>query len=311
MGVIFILMEKKMFFTNAIVYKFKQTPDYGMPSFESALQQDKFKPCGAQELSTFGWANALGKHGKELAHFSGSSVLICARNEEKILPPAVVNEMLAAKVEQIELEEARPVLRKEKNELKENIIHTLLPQAFVKSSYTHAFIDIEAGLIVVNAASFNKAEQLLAMLRKSLGSLPVVPFFGNYDLDLFLTTWLKDFKAPEFFEIGSDAVLVEPDDNAATVKVTHHELNCDEVKAHLESAKRVTSLQLKFNDRIAFNLNNDGAIKKIGYSDLLKEENADIPKEEMPVKLDADFILISSELVELITSIETALQGAE
>ena len=63
-----------MFFTNAIVYKFKQTPDYGMPSFESALQQDKFKPCGAQELSTFGWANALGKHGKELALYRSGCI---------------------------------------------------------------------------------------------------------------------------------------------------------------------------------------------------------------------------------------------
>lgn len=300
-----------MFFTNAIVYKFKQLPTFEQSEFEAALQQDKFKPCGQQQLSTFGWANALGKHGDKLAHFSESKVLICARNEEKILPASVVNEILVSKIDQIEIEENRPVLRKEKAELKENIIHSLLPQAFVKSSYIHAFIDIEAGLIVVNAASFNKAEQVLAMLRKSLGSLPVVPFFGNYDLDLFLTTWLTDFKAPDGFEIGSDAILVEPDDNAATVKVTHHELNCDEVKAHLESAKRVTSLQLNFNDRITFNLNNDGAIKKIGYSDVLKEENADIPKEDMKLKLDADFILISSELVEVITKIETALGGAE
>lgn len=300
-----------MFFTNAIVYKFKGKVEFFKDGFEAALQQDKFKPCGQQQLSTFGWANALGKYGDSLSHFSGSSILICARNEEKILPASVVNEILVSKIDQIEIEENRPVSRKEKAELKENVIHSLFPQAFVKSSYIHAFIDIEAGLIVVNAASFNKAEQVLAMLRKSLGSLPVVPFFGNYDLDLFLTTWLTDFKAPDGFEIGSDAILVEPDDNAATVKVTHHELNCDEVKAHLESAKRVTSLQLKFNDRITFNLNNDGAIKKIGYSDVLKEENADIPKEDMKLKLDADFILISSELVEVITKVETALGGAE
>jgi recombination associated protein RdgC len=300
-----------MFFTNAIVYKFKGKMEFFKDGFEAALQQDKFKPCGDQQLSAFGWANALGKYGDKLAHFSGSSILICARNEEKILPAAVVNEILAAKIDQIEVEESRPVLRKEKNELKENIIHSLLPQAFVKSNYTHAFIDMEAGLIVVNSATFNKAEQVLAMLRKSLGSLPVVPLFGNYDLDLFLTTWLTDFKAPDGFEIGADAILVEPGDNAATVKVTHHELNCDEVKAHLESDKSVTSLQLNFNDHVTFNLNNDGTIKKIGYSDVLKEENADVPKEDIKLKLDADFILISSELVEVITSIETALEGAE
>lgn len=300
-----------MFFTNAIIYKFTQHPDFIQQEFEAALQQDKFKPCGEQQLSTFGWANALGKFGNELAHFSDSKVLICARNEEKILPASVVNEILVSKIDQIEIEENRPVLRKEKDELKENIIHSLLPQAFVKSSYMHAFIDIEAGLIVVNAASFNKAEQVLAMLRKSLGSLPVVPFFGQYDLVVFLTDWLTNFNTHQGFAIGHDAVLVEADDHGSTVKVKNHELNSDEVKAHLDGGKLVASLHLAYNDRVNFNLNNDGAIKKIGYSYALKEENADIPKEDMKLKLDADFILTSSELVEVITKIEASLQGSE
>jgi DNA segregation ATPase FtsK/SpoIIIE and related proteins len=36
------------------------------------------------------------------------------------------------------------------------------------------------------------------------------------------------------------------------------------------------------------------------FGELLKEENADIPKEEMARKLDADFLLASSEIVEML-----------
>lgn len=300
-----------MFFINAIAYKFKQETNYNQADFEAALQQDKARTCSNQELSTFGWSPALGKHADSLAHFSGSSILICAKRQERLLPAAVVNEILAAKVEQIELEEVRPVLRKEKAELKENIIHTLLPQAFVKSTLIYAFINTETGVIVVNTPSFNKAEEVLALLRKSLGTLPVVPFFANNYLDVFLTSTLTNLSAPEGFEIGFTAELEECDDSTATVKLKNHDLTCEEVKSHLENGKRVTSLQLKFSDRISFNFNSDGAIKQINYSDVLKEENADIPKEDMKLKLDADFILVSNELLDLISSIESSLEGAE
>ncbi len=285
-----------MWFSNLICYRFKQDVNYQQEEFEKALEQDKFRPCGNQDLSTFGWTKALGKHGQMLSHFSQKSILICAKREEKVLPAAVVNELVAEKVEQIEIEENRPVKKKEKDELKENILHTLLPQAFKKSNLQFAFIDLEKGWLVVNGGSFNKAEELLALLRKSLGSLPVVPAFVNYDLDLFLTDWLTQYSAPEGFAIGQDADLQEPDENGAQVKLKQHDLSSEEIKTHLENGKQVTKLGLDWNERIKFMLQNDGSLKRLSYSEVLKEENADIPKEDMAVKLDADFILASEEI---------------
>jgi len=285
-----------MWFSNLICYKFKQDISYQQDEFEKALEQDIFRPCGSQDLSTFGWTKALGKHGQMLSHFSQKSILICAKREEKVLPAAVVNELVAEKVEQIEAEENRPVKKKEKDEIKENLLHNLLPQAFKKSSLQFAFIDLEKGWLVVNSGSFNKAEELLALLRKSLGSLPVVPAFVNFDLGLFLTDWLTKMAPPEGFEIGLDADLQEPDENGAQVKLKQHDLSSDEVQKHLENGKQVTKLALDWNERIKFMLVDDGSIKRISYSEVLKDENADIPKEDMLVKLDADFMLASEEL---------------
>ena len=213
-----------MWFSNLICYRFKQDVSYTQEEFEKALEQDVFRPCGSQDLSTFGWTKAFGKHGDSLAHFSQKSILVCAKREEKVLPASVVNEMVAEKVDQIEAEENRPVKKKEKDELKENILTTLLPQAFKKSSLQFAFIDQENGWVVVNSGSFNKAEELLALLRKSLGTLPVVPAFANYDLDVFLTDWLTNFSTPENFAIGFDAELEEADDSGAQVKLKGHDL---------------------------------------------------------------------------------------
>ena len=167
----------------------------------------------------------------------------------------------------------------------------MMETAYNKSTLLYAFIDIEKGLIIVNSSSFNKAEELLALLRKSLGTLPVVPLFTNIDLDVYLTSWLTDYKSPEGFKIGFDAELEEPDDKAAQTKFKGQDLSSDEVKAHLFSGSRVTKLQLSYQDRLTFDLDNGGQIKRLNYGGGLKEENADISKEEMSKKLDADFIL--------------------
>ncbi|MBU2969239.1 recombination-associated protein RdgC [Pseudoalteromonas sp. C2R02] len=300
-----------MWFSNLICYKFKQDISYQQEEFEKALEQDIFRPCGSQDLSTFGWTKALGKHGQMLSHFSQKSILVCAKREEKVLPAAVVNELVAEKVEQIEAEENRPVKKKEKDEIKENLLHSLLPQAFKKSSLQFAFIDLEKGWLVVNSGSFNKAEELLALLRKSLGSLPVVPAFVNFDLGLFLTDWLSKMAPPAGFEIGLDADLQEPDENGAQVKLKQHDLSSDEVQNHLENGKQVTKLALDWNERIKFMLVEDGSIKRISYSEVLKDENADIPKEDMLVKLDADFMLASEELKLMLEDLLSSLGDAE
>ena len=301
-----------MFFTNLVIYKFKQDAEFKGEEFNKALEQDAFRHCGQQELSTFGWTKAFGKHGESLAHFSNRRILVCAKREEKILPASVINEMVAEKVEQIELEENRTVRKKERDELKENALHTLLPQAFTKSNLQYAFIDMDSGLLVINSSSFNKAEELAALLRKSLGSLPITPAFANHDLDVFLTDWLTNFSTPKGFAIGSDAEMQHADDSGSSVKLKGHEPDGDEVKAHLEQGKRVTKLALNWSDRIKFNLQNDGAIKQVNYSDTIKEENADIPNEDMPIKLDADFCLVAGEIVQLVTElIDSGLSNSD
>ncbi len=296
-----------MWFTNLICYRFKQAVSYSQEDIEKALEQDTFRPCGSQDMSTFGWVNALGKHGQMLSHFSQNRVLVCAKREEKVLPASVVNELVAEKVDQLEAEENRPVKKKEKDEIKENLLHTLLPQAFRKSSKQFAYIDLDKGWVIVNSASFNKAEELLALLRKSLGSLPVVPAFANVDMSVFLTDWLTQYRAPEGFSLGLDADLQEPSEGGAQVKLKQHDLDSDEVKAHLENGKLVTKLALDWQERLTFSLQEDGSIKRISYADTLKEENADIPKEEYAAKLDADFILSTGEIDAMLTDLTQGL----
>ena len=96
---------------------------------------------------------ALGKFGSTLTHAASGHILLCARKEEKMLPGTVVKEMLAEKVEAIEFEQGRALKKKEKEALKEEIMHTLLPRAFSRTSQTFAWINPADNLMVVDAGS--------------------------------------------------------------------------------------------------------------------------------------------------------------
>lgn len=95
------------------------------------------------------------------------------------------------------------------------------------------------------------------------------------------------------------------------MKLKQHDLACDEIKAHLENGKRVTKLALDWRERVKFMLQNDGTLKRVSYADALKEQNADIPKEDLAVKLDADFILVSEEIKELLEELTQGLGDDE
>ncbi|WP_222104233.1 recombination-associated protein RdgC, partial [Segatella copri] len=67
------------------------------------------------------------------------------------------------------------------------------------------WIDTVNGLIMVDCASAKKAEDTLALLRKSLGSLPVVPLSMVNPIELTLTEWVRSVSAAEGFQLLDEA----------------------------------------------------------------------------------------------------------
>ncbi|WP_082353214.1 recombination-associated protein RdgC [Pseudoalteromonas sp. R3] len=298
-----------MFIPNAIAYKFKEIPSQYLDAetLESALAQDRSRRCGSQEAQTFGWTTALGDHGDKLAHVVGDKILLCAKRYERVIPASVVNEMMHEKIKLIETEEGRTVKKKERDEIKENILQTITPQAFEKSSNTHILIDLTKGFVFVNASSFNKAEEALALLRKSVGTLPVAPLFANVFIDTALTEFVAEQTPPEHFTFGGTARLSDTAEASSEIVLKERDLQSEEVQELMQNTF-VTVLELKYKDQVTFTLDSKGTIKRIKYSDIIKERNGDIPLEDMAAKLSADFILIITELTELATALHAAIR---
>ncbi|WP_290652828.1 recombination-associated protein RdgC [Idiomarina sp.] len=299
-----------MWFRNLRFYRFSDT--FALPEdFENQLQDYLFKPCGRQDQSSFGWCSPFGADNALLTHSLNNCHLLCARREEKVLPATVVNAEVDEKVRQIQETEGRPVNRKEKQNLKEDLVHQMLPQAFSRFRLSWGYIDLKRQLIVIDESAANRAEDFLGLLRSTLGSLPVQPVSPAESIELTLTEWLKSNHVPNPFEFGDEAELTAPQQDGGILRCKNEDLSRDDIQAHLTSGKQVTRLGLTWQEHIDFIIETDFALKRVKATDMLMDEQDDLVDPTPEQKVDADFMLISAQVGQLYDDLVRAFTGSD
>jgi recombination associated protein RdgC len=278
-----------MWFKNLQLYRFTKPFELDAETLGRQLEESSFVPCGSQETSRTGWAPPLGRHGSEFVHATNGYLMICSKRQDRLLPAAVVNEALEEKVLQIEEQEARKLPAKQRRSLKDEIVFSLLPKAFVRSSLQYAYISPRDNLLVVNAASAKRAEELIDDLRSALGSLSLVPLASNSQPIDVMTRWV----------------------DSAQIRCKNQNLAAAEIVNHLKTGMHVSKLALNWQQRIEFVLDEKLVIKRLRFSEMVQEQADDIEADDVATRFDVDFSIMALELAGFLEALLSALGGED
>ena len=289
-----------MWFRNLQIYRLTRPFELSPEQLHEQLQQRPATACGSLDMSTLGWEKPLGRQGSELTHAAGGCVMLCARREEKIIPPAVVRERVSNRADALEQAEGRKIRRRERQEIADEILQDLLPRALTRSALTYAYIDSRNDWLLVDAAASRRAEELIGLLRETLGTLPLRPLQVKQSPAAVMTRWLDMNQPPKGFQLQDECELRDPMEDGGIVRCRRQDLEGEEIRAHLKAGKQAVRLALEWQDRLAFVITEELAIKRLKFLDLVQQEAAEVEAEDAATRFDTDFSLMSLELGRLL-----------
>jgi len=295
-----------MFFRNLTFFRFPTSHDFSQ--LDELLPEAALRPVGPLELNSTGFIPPFGRGGEALSHRVGNAIWLAVGSENKILPGSVVNDLLAQKVAEIEEKEGRKLGGKARKRLKDDLLHELLPRAFVKSSRTDALLDLEHGFLAVDSSSRKTAETVASEIRRALGSFPAIPPNAEVAPRSVLTGWIAGEPLPEGLSLGEECELKDAMDGGAVVKAQNQELISDEIAKHLEAGKQVTKLALNLDDHLSFVLGEDLIVRKLKFLEGAVDQLESTERDDLRAELDARFALMAGDARRLFLVLESALK---
>lgn len=294
-------------FKNALVYSIDQWEPPTQSDIETRLDGTRFVECRPTQPESAGWVEPRGeKHGALLESVNGQLILkLCS--ETRPVPGGVVKDQLNARLEKIEAQTGRRPKGKAAREIKEEIVHELLPRAFPKRSTTLVWIDLKARRVLIGTGSGKKADAVATQLVDLFGGLRLAPLQTALSPVTAMSAWLSEKQAPAGFSVDRECELKQPDSEKSLVRYARHTLEIDELGEHIKQGKLPTQVALTWNNRVSFVLTDTLALKKIKLLDVVLENSG--PADGADAGFDADVAITTGELQRLLPDLIDALGG--
>ena len=290
-------------FKNAILYKI-DLGDTGLTTACDHLAVSAFAPCGPAQEKSSGWVPPREANGQMIESVGGQWILKLM-TEVKAIPAEVINRKTAERCAQIEASTGRKPGKKETRDLKDDTRMELLPMAFSKQSAVLVWIDKEAGVMLVDASSQSKADDVATALVSSVPGVTVRLINTQASPASCMSGWLISQEGPAGFSIDRECELKAADESKAVVKYGKHRLDITEVADHIMAGKLPTKLAMTWNDRVSFVLTEGLQLKKLAFLDVVF-----MPTGDGDVGgFDSDVAIATGELQKMLPSLLDALGG--
>lgn len=290
-------------FKNCRVFELIEPVAKDAQALSNALQTFAFTPCEAFESKRLGWVSpAPFLNPEALVYEHQGRLAMTLAIEDKILPATVIQHTLTEKTEQAEVREGRRLSKRERVQLKTEVINDLLPRAFSKYQHIMGYIDTKLNIILVNTSSAQVAETFSIALRQALGSLKIrLPDVSQ--APVLMTDWVAHAQLPQGFEVDDMCVIQDGLETGGVIRCQNQNLFAQDIQALMGQGREVVALRMVWQEQIRFVLKQDGVIQGIKFLDSVLKYAQETNPESQAEQFITDFTIMSESLSQLVAEL--------
>lgn len=291
-------------FRNVRFYRLQSDWPGSEAALSKELEKAAFKPCGPLTERSSGWVPIDPDTSQMLARRVNGADLLKLRSQSRVLPPAVINEELEARVEEYRNRMREAPSSREKRRLKAETRDELLPKAMLKSDKIWGYVDLKEKIIGIDASRESVAETFLRRLRAPFGDLQIQPLQFSRPVDELLTgIFLGGANAR--FAVGRECRMQDLADARSIVRWTDFDLTDGTIRDHVVNGMRLTHLAIEYDSVVSFVLDENGVITKLRF---LGMDDDGVDNDPL-ARLDAEFVLITGTLRKILGDLKNSLGG--
>lgn len=294
-------------FKNLMLYRLPTDWSATVAQIEEGLARNPFTECGATQPRAQGWVSPRGEENGALIEAVAGQWLLQLMVETKLVPGSVIKRQVDALAGQVEKQTGRQPGKKQRNELKDQALLDLLPMAFTKRAGMRVWIAPAERLLVIDAGSQARADEVLTALSDALPGLSAQLINTAVSPAAAMAEWLVSGEPPAGFTIDRDCELKAADGEKPVVRYARHALDIAEVREHILAGKQPTRLALTWQGRVSFMLTEGLLVKKIGFL----EGVLDGKQAQADEGFDATATIATGELAPMINDLIDALGGEQ
>ena len=295
-------------FKNVRFYRLTGTWPESEQELSEALSTASFKPCGPLTETISGWeAPGVDPTGPLCRRVDGAD-LLQLRTQNRLLPAAAINEALDERIEEFRDRMGHEPSRREKRHLKEQTRDSLLPKTLLRSERTKGCLFLSERILAIDASTPAKAERFLEHLRAPLGKIEATDLTFNGSLAALLTRiFFGD--APRGIHLGRECRMQDSAENRSRVHWVDMDLTDSSIRKHVRDGMKLTHLAIEAGSVMSCVIEENGALSKLRLIGMdAKEETED---ENPQARLDAEFVLLTGSLRQLVDALARSLGGLE
>lgn len=296
-----------MFFRNIQVYRMTAGWSFPTEGLEEALGTQAYAPIGLSQQLSCGWEPVADG---QFAYKQGQNLMIQFKVESRKVPGSALKAKVKVACEQFQDQTGRKPGKKERREISDDTLLSLLPMVLPTAQQVRVWIDLANGWVVLNTGSQSLSDRIMTALVKALDKIQLQTLVLARSAGVVMTEWLAAQEGPIAFAIDRACELKANDESKAVVRYTNSTLDTDNLREHIRQGKVCTSLALTWNDRVSFVLTDQFRIKKIKFLDIIQTEREQNTADEVAV-FESDFAILTGELAKMLADLVEAFGGEQ